>query len=240
MSVNKPKVEDFLEVDQPVPGQNYACISFVSPEDVIVNKNIYFAHKYLQSIGKEYGLSIKECGEKYKDFLYSKQDDLEKEYYEQNDYQTTVRGLKIRGVYDTLKEAQSKAGVLQRKDPHFNVFIGQVGYWLPWDPNAHKVDKQEYAESELNTMVQKYRENHDMKDAHFRENIEYVKEQAALQNEKKKKENAEQAALDAALDIIASKEEVRVNQPEVTPDNIVDPLYSEEDPWMKVKDLSSK
>jgi len=24
--------EDFLEVDRPVPGQNYCCLSFVSPD----------------------------------------------------------------------------------------------------------------------------------------------------------------------------------------------------------------
>jgi hypothetical protein len=41
--------------------------------------------------------------------------------------------LKVRGVYDTLREAQVRAKVLQRRDPNFNVFLGQVGYWLPWD-----------------------------------------------------------------------------------------------------------
>ena len=30
---NEEKIkEDFLEVDQPIPGQNYVCLSFVSPE----------------------------------------------------------------------------------------------------------------------------------------------------------------------------------------------------------------
>ena len=30
--------EDFLEVDKPVPGQNYCCISFVSPDKVLEKK----------------------------------------------------------------------------------------------------------------------------------------------------------------------------------------------------------
>jgi len=30
--------EDFLEVDKPIPGQNYACLSFVSPENIIKQK----------------------------------------------------------------------------------------------------------------------------------------------------------------------------------------------------------
>ena len=29
---------DFLEVDRPIPGQNYVCLSFISPEKIIENK----------------------------------------------------------------------------------------------------------------------------------------------------------------------------------------------------------
>ena len=32
-------VEDFLEVDDPIPGQNYVCMSFVDPEEIIQNKD---------------------------------------------------------------------------------------------------------------------------------------------------------------------------------------------------------
>ena len=32
------KLCDFLEVDKPIPGQNYACLSFVSPENIIKQK----------------------------------------------------------------------------------------------------------------------------------------------------------------------------------------------------------
>ena len=30
---------DYLEVDQEIPGQKYVCLSFLSPESVIQNKN---------------------------------------------------------------------------------------------------------------------------------------------------------------------------------------------------------
>jgi hypothetical protein len=76
-----------------------------------------------------------------------------------------MRGLKVRGVYGTLKEAQVRAEVLRRKDPTFDVFVGQVGYWLPWDPeNKDKVEDQEYMEGELNTLMKKYKENQQKKD----------------------------------------------------------------------------
>jgi hypothetical protein len=212
-------IEDFLEVDNSLPGQNYVCLSFVSPEDILNKKELYFINKFLTTFGKNYGLTEQECEDKYKDFMYLNQEKLEKEFYEKNNFQTTIRGLKVRGVYDTLKEAQVRAQVLQRKDPHFNVFIGQVGYWLPWDPNPHKVDKQEYAEKELNTLVQKYRENQDMKDEHFRENLEYAKEQAS----KKEKEAVESSP--------SKSTETQVNTPDASVDTLTSQLESA-DPWL--------
>ena len=130
----KPEViEDFLEADDAIRGQNYVCMSFISPEEVLKNKNIFFVHHFLKSLTKKYELEESELLEKYKDFLYVNQENLEKDFHAENDFQTTVRGIKIRGVYDTMREAQIRAKVLQRKDKLFNVFVGQVGYWLPWD-----------------------------------------------------------------------------------------------------------
>merc|ERR1711916_29764 len=191
-STNNDLKEDFLEVDQNIPGQNYVCLSFVSPENILNNKEIFYANKFLKTIAKNYDLDENTIEEKFKDFKYVNQDVLEKEFYEKNDFRTTVRGIKVRGVYDTLREAQVRAKVLQRRDPNFNVFLGQVGYWLPWDPNPHKIDNQEYAEQELNELVKSYRENQEKKDMHFQENIDYVKEQAAKKNAKQKEENAKQ------------------------------------------------
>ena len=218
--MSKEIVEDFLEVDQPIPGQNYVCMSFISPEEVLKKKEIHFIHNFLKETGKNYGLSVDDLEEKYKDYMFLNGEKLEKEYYEANNFQTTVRGLKVRGVYDTLVEAQSKAKKLQAKDPNFNVFIGQMGYWLPWDPNPLKLDKQEYAEQELNTLVQKYKENADKKDAHFRENIDYVKEQAAKQKQQ------------AHGEVLVNREETTKSEESVA-EQVVN--TQEEDPWMAAK-----
>jgi hypothetical protein len=95
----------------------------------------------------------------YEDWIYSKNEDIEAEFFEINEYRTSMRGLKVRGVYDTYKEASTRAQVLRRKDPSFNVFVGQVGYWLPWDPECEAVPEQEYQENQLNELVKKYKEN---------------------------------------------------------------------------------
>ena len=129
--------------------------------------NINLSQEYLDNIES-----------KYKDYLYSCDDELESQFYKENDFKTTVRGVKVRGVYDTLQEAQVRAKMLQQRDRHFNVYVGQVGFWLPWDPESHKVDNEEYADDALNNLVKKYKENKEEKDAHFRENVDYAKEQA--------------------------------------------------------------
>lgn len=189
MSKEPEKVEDFLEADDQIRGQNYVCLSFVSPDKILKNKDVFLIHEFLKKMSDKYDLSENDIQEKYKDFLYANGEQLEDIFYKENDFKTSVRGLKIRGVYDTQKEAQIRAKVLQRKDKLFNVFVGQVGFWLPWDPNPHQVDNQEYFESELNNLVKKYQENQDDKEQHFRENVEYVKDQAAKKAEKMKGDN---------------------------------------------------
>ena len=38
---------DYLEVDAPVPGQNYCCMSFISPENVLVQKDQFIMKNLL-------------------------------------------------------------------------------------------------------------------------------------------------------------------------------------------------
>lgn len=38
---------DYLRVDPPVPGQNWACMSFISPEDMIQKRNLYYFNQFL-------------------------------------------------------------------------------------------------------------------------------------------------------------------------------------------------
>jgi hypothetical protein len=105
----------------------------------------------------------------YDDFMYSNKTKLEDEFYAMNDFRTSVRGVKIRGVYGNPKEAELKAKKLQTKDKYHNIFIGDVGKWLPWDPQPHEIAEQEYAQDELNTLMRKYKENEDNREKFFEE-----------------------------------------------------------------------
>ena len=81
--------EDFLEVDPPIGGQSYVCLSFISPENVITDKNLQFMHKFLKTISKNYDLDETTILEKYKDFLYINEDKLQLEYDQANDFKTS-------------------------------------------------------------------------------------------------------------------------------------------------------
>ena len=183
-------VEDFLEVDVPIPGQNYACVSFVSPEKEIKKKELYYIHQFLKSKSEDYGIPLEKICEEYDDFIYNETCRLEKEYDEIVDFKTNVRGVKIRGCYDTYREAEVKAKVLQRKDPSFHVYVGQIGYWLPWDPNTDDIENQEYTEGQLNKLVKKYKENEKKRDTFFEEKKKDSIKKISEENEKNK-ENGE-------------------------------------------------
>jgi hypothetical protein len=201
--------EDFLEVDQKIPGQNYVCLSFVSPEKVLKNKEVFFATKFLECLfndneqgtvdvrekmmNKEIKFNYDEVSKIYDDWKYTRTEDLESLFFEKNDYHTSMRGIKVRGVYDTYKEATIRAQILRRKDPSFNVFVGQVGYWLPWDPECESVPEQEFQENQLNELVKKYKENLSNRDTLFdqikNERIEKANKEVAARKEILKAQN---------------------------------------------------
>jgi hypothetical protein len=203
--------EDFLEVDSKIPGQNYVCLSFVSPEKVVKQKEMYFLTKFLDHIindqersiqdirekmlNKEVAVTYEKLEEMFGDWIYTKREELESDFFEKNQYRTTMRALKVRGVYDTQKEATIRANVLRKKDPNFNVYVGQVGYWLPWDPEPHDVPEQEYQEGQLNELVKKYQENLSNRDDFYdqvkNERIQKAKKEVEARKEALKAQNVE-------------------------------------------------
>jgi hypothetical protein len=107
--------------------------------------------------------------EAYKTFLFKHQKRLEDQFFSANEFRTTVQGVKVRGTYDTYNEAVARAKTLQKLDASFNVYVGQVGFWLPWDPEPHEVADQEYADDQLNTLMKKYNENEQKRDELYAE-----------------------------------------------------------------------
>ena len=67
---SNPKYVDLLEEDKPVSGQKFVCVSFVSPENILKQKNHFFFQEFLKhydfakSVEKQskiYKNQLKEC-----------------------------------------------------------------------------------------------------------------------------------------------------------------------------------
>ena len=221
--------EDFLEVDSKIPGQNYVCLSFVSPEKILKQKEIFNVTKFLEylltdeeliakdirskMLNNELKITYENINQLYGDWKYNKNESLETDFFEKNNYQTSMRGLKIRGVYDTNREANVRAQLLRKRDPSFNVFVGQVGYWLPWDPEAEAVQEQEYQEGQLNELVKKYKENltsrDDLYEQEKNEKIEKAKREISAKKEALKKENEEAIIAETTEEDVKNIEKLR-------------------------------
>jgi hypothetical protein len=255
------KAVDYLEVDSPIAGQNYVCMSFISPDALIQNKETFKCAKFLQSYCKEQKLKFDEVYSKYQDFCYKYEDKLQRDFDEQNDFQTSLRGVKIRGVFDTREAADARAKSLSNTDSSFHVFIGQMGYWLPWDPNADKVTDEHFQNTQLNDMMEKYQENNVNRDIFYeeqkRDKIKAAHEELRVSKEKERKEKATKLENIDDYDVdtsendklpedhepepepdqgdpVAEEEPITASKVNVVSDGIKESLESD-DPWMQRK-----
>lgn len=122
-----------------------------------------YLRKYKKEVTK---VSIEEA---YKDFIFRRGQELEDEFHSANDFKTTVRGMKVRGVYPSTKEAEIRAKKLIRNDPVHNILVGEVGKWLPWDPSPNAIQDQEYAEDQLNNLMKSYKKNEESVEQFYRD-----------------------------------------------------------------------
>jgi hypothetical protein len=234
--MSAPVKEDFLEEDPEIRSQKFVLLSFLSPENILENKDQFFFQEFLKqyevdykirnletflvsivrnvnnkltkesdkmeasavdlsgaaatalteaadicrkarlNIGnilesyttfvKENDTDIKKTSikEAYDDFMFKNQTKLEEAFFAKNEFRTSIRGLKVRGVTGTHGEAVAMSKKLQRSDTIHNIFLGEVGKWLPWDPKPHQVQDQEYAEDQLNTLMKRYKDNEEARD----------------------------------------------------------------------------
>ena len=232
--------EVYLEADREIPGQQFVCLSFISPNKVLKNKDLYYFRKFLNDYEIQYKikatesfimkqanklqtaassvqdvlenmmlkkdtLSVEDISgalatvktmratltagtvadleehvktemkdfkeatllDAYETYVFKNKKKIEDDFFAENSFRTTVQGLKVRGVYASYNEALARAKTLQKLDASFNVYVGQMGFWLPWDPDPMDIANQEYADDQLNTLMKKYKENETERDEFY-------------------------------------------------------------------------
>jgi len=71
-----------------------------------------------------------------------------------------IIGMKIKFFSKTYEEATELANKMRDIDPRFDIYIGEVGKWCPFNPHGNNcVENYEYAEKELNEIMKAYEQN---------------------------------------------------------------------------------
>ena len=213
-----PKYIELLDVDKPIAGQNFCCISFLTPEKILKDKNLFIFEKFINKwdfiksmekfiqfvnfISHKYTIQSEvllndfhefveeekkdlmsyNVDSDYQTFLDKYQEDIEKEFNKIHNFQTSTRGVKIRGSYPTQEEAEIRCKILREIDPSFDIFVGPVGVWLPWDPIAYKTGRVEYMEEELNKLMNEKIKNEQIAKNEFEQRVKETKKKAIEEN----------------------------------------------------------
>jgi len=215
---------DLLDEDKPLAGQKFVCLSFVSPEKIIKQKEMFMFEKFIEqwdlskSMEKftqflsflafkyslnfdkltadlqEFALEEKDklfltnLSDEYKSYLDAHEEKLEEEFNSIYQFQTSTRGIKVRGSFPSQQEAELRCKMLREADPNHDVYVGPVGTWMPFHPEAYKTGRVEYLEQELNELMNEKDKNEKFAKTEFDKRVREAKEKAMEENRKKAEE----------------------------------------------------
>ena len=133
---------------------------------------------------KEEGANLSKTtmDDEYKTFIDKNEEEIQKKFDIANNFQTNTRGLKVRGIYPTQEEAELRCKMLREVDPNHDVYVGPVGMWMPWDPEAYKTGRVEYMEEELNQLMHEKEKNEYNAKASFEKRVKETKQKAIEEN----------------------------------------------------------
>jgi len=268
-----PKYIDLLDEDMPIAGQKFACLSFVSPEKILKQKELYVFNQFL----KQYDLSkslekftqflnfisykykvdfenltkdlkdfadeekeklyVTTLEDEYKTYVDNHEEKLDEKFNELYNFQTSTRGIKIRGSYPSQQEAELRCKMLREMDPYHDVFVGPIGTWMPWDPESYKTGRVEYLEEELNQLMNEKQKNEKVAKEDFEKRIKDSRRKAIEDNIEKAKSSGnvltqtlnEQGELVNIKNLNTTEDNLFNDTTEVNADDIRKQLFEGED-----------
>jgi len=218
------KYIDLLDEDKAIAGQKFVCLSFISPEDILKQKEMYLfqnfiknwdfsksmekftqflnflSYKYsidFEKVTKDFQEFTKDEKENliqssieddFKNFMDDNEERLEKEFDTEHKFQTSIRGIKVRGCFPTQQEAELRCKMLRQNDPNHDVYVGPVGIWVPFHPEAYKTGRVEYMEETLNELMSEKKKNEEKAKDEFDNRVKEAKVKAMEDNKKKAEE----------------------------------------------------
>jgi hypothetical protein len=125
----------------------------------------------------------------YKNYIDKHEEELEQQFSNKHSFQTSTRGLKVRGVFPSQEEAELRCKMLREVDPNHDVYVGPVGIWVPYHPEAYKTGNVQYLEKELNDLMHEKKKNEDGAKLNFDMRVKESKIEAIAKNMEKAKEH---------------------------------------------------
>jgi len=120
----------------------------------------------------------------------------------------TISTMKVRGCYDSVEEAKKRADFLRNIDPNINVYVGEVGKWLPFDDDPEKAKDHDYQNKRLNEMMKGYLENQEKaKEFHEQRKNELIMKTHKDNEAKAERNKARQARREAGETVDDDAEE---------------------------------
>ena len=77
---------------------------------------------------------------------------------------------------------------MREVDPNHDIYVGPVGNWIPWEPEAYKTGRVEYLEDELNQLMNEKNKNEAAAKTEFEKRVLEAKRDAIEENKKIAKE----------------------------------------------------
>lgn len=215
-----PKYVDLLDEDKPISGQKFCCVSFLSPEKIIKQKELFFFDEFLKQwdinksmdkfiqfmnfVAYKHNLVFDNIMSDFKEFVNDEKEliykssmyDDFKTYLDNNEekmlekfnklhgFQPSTRGVKIRGSFPSMEEAELRCKILREMDPNHDVYVGPIGMWMPWDPDAYKTGRVDHMEDELNQLMHEKTVNETSAKNEFDKHVKETKQKAIEENKK--------------------------------------------------------
>ena len=93
-------------------------------------------------------------------------------------------GVKIKGVFESIEIAQMEAKRMMDMDSTFDIFLAEVGKWLPIPPDKSMIESQEYQDGYLNSLIQGHIKNNELGNKMFEERKQELMEGKIDPNDK--------------------------------------------------------
>ena len=106
--------------------------------------------------------------------------------------------LKIKGVFNTLEDANKHAEMLQKIDSTFDIYVVEMYSWLLVPPDTTLIE-QKHVDSKLNEIIGGHRESQVKAKMYFEERKRELIENINIENDRRKEENEKMKEEESAV-----------------------------------------